>query len=51
MSCIKRWFESCIGSIPDEELLRYGYSRKEIDFMRESFEGRKDYDQNNEENN
>lgn len=41
MSYIKRWFENSIGSMSDRQLLDYGYSQEEIDFMRESFEGRK----------
>lgn len=41
MSYMKRWFEDSIGSMTDKELLSYGYSQDEINFMRESFEGGK----------
>lgn len=47
MSYMKRWFEDAIGWMTDDQLLRYGYSQDDIDFMRESFEG----DKGNEENN
>ncbi len=42
MSCIKRWFEEHISEMTDKELLESGYSQDEINFLRESFQGKKE---------
>lgn len=37
MSAIKRWFEDNIDNFTDDDLLSQGYSREEIELLRESF--------------
>lgn len=34
MSNIKEWFLKHVDEIPDEELLRQGYSQTDIDFLK-----------------
>lgn len=37
MSCIKRYFEDHIDELTDEQLIEWGYSEKEIDWLRSGF--------------
>lgn len=37
MSCIKRYFENHIDEISDEQLIEWGYSEKQIEWLRECF--------------
>lgn len=37
MSCIKRYFEDHIDEMSDEQLTGWGYSEKQIEWLRECF--------------
>ena len=43
MSLIKRWYEENIDNLTDEELIKMGHPKEDIEWLQETFSNKNEY--------